>query len=60
MSEPTLEERAAYRRWKKALKPPKWIRRPAMWILAAAGVAAVGYEAFKAIQLLTGGTGGGA
>jgi len=54
VSEPTLEERAAYRRWKKALKPPKWIRRPAMWLLAAAGLAAVGYEAFKAIQVLTG------
>ncbi|MHC5019396.1 MAG: hypothetical protein ACYTGX_04655 [Planctomycetota bacterium] len=54
MSEPTLEERAAYRRWKKAFKPPKWIRRPAMWVLAAAGLAIVGYEAFRAIQQLTG------
>lgn len=57
MSEPTLEQREAYRAWKKALKPPKWIRRPAMWVLAAAGLVAVGYEAIRAIQVLMAGAG---
>lgn len=47
--------RARFRQWKKAFKPPRWIRRPGLYVVFAAGCAVLGWEVVAAVRLLLGG-----
>lgn len=52
---PPPDPRARFRQWKKALKPPRWIRRPGLYVVFAAGCVVLGWEVVAAVRLLLGG-----
>jgi hypothetical protein len=50
------DARNRLRGWKKLVKPPRWLRRPALYVVLAAGCGVLGWEVIVAVRLLFGGT----